>query len=96
MRNAIERINLGDIWDKYNLHTEAVPDDLFEQCRDEIAERIKASSFYKRNNDCQIIIMRLENTEHVDDFDDIWNEFYDLCDLARIHISLISLTPTTK
>ena len=62
----------------------------FEQKRDEIVRRIKASKFWSDDKlVLSSIVDDLECASDVYEFDDPWNVFYDYADLERIWVALV-------
>lgn len=64
-------------------------DDLtFEQKRNEIAHRIRTSRFFAADElYLTEIYQRIEDAEDTDEFDDVWEEFYDYADRERIWVA---------
>lgn len=73
------RLNLADVFHN---------DDLtFEAKRDEIVHRIKAARFY-RDDDWTLwsVVDELADTTDTDDFDNVWDAFYDWADAHRVWV----------
>lgn len=92
-RLATERRNAGlPIWDrKINLadvfHNEAVT---FEQKRDAIVRRIRASAWFKQYDECDNLpqyVEELADTENGSEFDGPWSCIYDIADYDRVWIA---------
>lgn len=64
-------------------------DDLtLEQKRDEIVRRIKASPFWDEDDTTLTdVVHLLELTDCVEEFDAVWDEFYDWADAARVWVA---------
>jgi hypothetical protein len=65
-------------------------DDLtFEQKRDEIVRRIRASAWFRgchKDDDLVCTVEELADTEDVPAFDYVWDAIYDLADADRVWI----------
>jgi hypothetical protein len=73
------RLRLGDVF-----HNEDVS---FEQRRDEIAKRIKASRFYDADDYTLVVVVDgLAESDSVVEFDGWWSEFYDWADANRVWV----------
>jgi hypothetical protein len=72
-------LKLGDIF-----HDDAMP---FEQKRDEIVRRIKATTFWNPDNfELSDVMEGLEQADDVPEFDEAWADFYDYADRERIWV----------
>jgi hypothetical protein len=74
------KLQLGDVF-----HNEALT---IEQKRNEIVHRIKVSNFYDEENDGELweIVDELSGVQDVDEFDAVWDRFYDWADYARVWV----------
>jgi hypothetical protein len=83
MRAWNEKVRLGDIF-----HDEELP---FEQVRDEIVRRIKRTRWYgdddTASNDLYYLVEELEDAHDPDEFDQVWDQIYDLADADRVWIA---------
>lgn len=71
-------------------------DKSFEDKRDAIVERITSSSWYQDRMESSIILKEkdvllgivedLIFASDYDEFDDVWNDFYDWCDAKRVWV----------
>lgn len=77
------RVNVADIWND---------DDLaFEQKRDGIAARLKASSWLKGRDEFDAVVIAVEGLEQAEDYDEFngwWDELYDHADFDRVWIAI--------
>ena len=73
------RLNLGDVFHD---------DDLtFEAKRDEIVCRIKAARWYDEDDTTLwSLVDELADTEHIDEFDVVWDHLYDWFDAERVWV----------
>lgn len=59
----------------------------FEKRRDAIVQRIKASSWYTDDEyDLINTVEELEEASDADQFDEVWNYFYDWADVNRVWV----------
>lgn len=75
MKKWKHKLNLADVFHNEDL--------AFEEIRDIVVSRIKASSFYreaKESMDFEGIVDELGEAETVDQFDFIWDAVYDYAD----------------
>jgi len=86
MNRWIHTLFLGDVF-----HDESRT---FEQRRDEIVRRIKASRWYDEDDwRAEQIVEDLAETVDADDFDGPWSDFYDWADASRVWVETIRSTP---
>jgi hypothetical protein len=78
------KLQLGDVF-----HNDALT---IAQKRDEIVHRIKVSNFYDEDHDGELvdIIDELSGIETVDEFDWVWDRFYDWADFNRVWVETFS------
>lgn len=91
MANWVETIYLSDIWKNERL--------TFEERRDRIVERIKASRWYRNRDDAGFddlgeLIQDLSDAPDQTEFDEFWGVLYDQADYDRIWIDLVSPAPS--
>lgn len=73
-------LDLKDVWN--------VEDWVFEQLRDQVVKRIKASPWYDEDDyQLEYIVSGLSTTEDVEEFDGFWDQFYDWCDFHRVWVA---------
>ena len=75
-------INLRDVF-----HNDDLP---FEQKRDAIIRRIRATTWFKdchQDDDLVYLVEELAETEDATSFDDLWRDFYDIADADRVWIA---------
>ena len=63
----------------------------FEERRDAIAKRLKASPWYKDADVAEFdgvhdVVNEIGHAEDAEEFDGWWDELYDLADIDRVHI----------
>lgn len=76
------KINLADVF-----HNDGMT---FEQKRDAIVARIRATTWFKgysEYDDLPMFIGELAGVEDVEDFDAIWEQVYDVADYDRVWIA---------
>jgi hypothetical protein len=81
-----ETVRLSDVF-----HNEEMT---FEQRRDEIVRRLRASSWVKCADDNDVLpnlIDELKNAADVDEFDTVWDVIYDYADADRVWIDTSTL-----
>lgn len=64
----------------------------FVDKRSAIVERIRESSFYTGEDldwELDEIVMALDEAEDEDDFNMVWDEFYDWCDAHRVWVATL-------
>lgn len=81
-----EHILLGDVFRD--------EDRAFEERRDVIVERVKASRWYRNADPDEMdgvneVVDCLAHADDVDEFDGWWSDLYDLADRARVWIDTI-------
>lgn len=76
-------VDVSDLWIR-DLDTED-----FEPFRDSIVERFKASKWYAKSDYLRYIIMDLAESAGVDEFDDWWDEMYNLADDERVWVKTV-------
>lgn len=80
-------IDLHDIWQ------DETPD--FKARRDAIVTRIKASTAWDEDDERLVLLVdELGDCDHEDEFDWVWDEFYDWADEKRVWVEL--WTPVVK
>lgn len=73
------QLELGDMF-----HDESKP---FEQRRDIIVERIRSAVWWDEDDyDLTTITEELSDTEGIDEFDEVWGQFYDWADANRVWV----------
>ena len=75
-------INLADVF-----HND---DPTFEEKRDAIVRRIRATMWFKgchQDDDLVYLVEELAETEDSTSFDDLWDDFYDIADADRVWIT---------
>lgn len=72
-------IDLKDVF-----HNEDLP---FEQKRDEIVRRIRATGWHGDHPWLEEIVDNLAESEDENDFDSWWDELYDVADIDRVWIA---------
>lgn len=73
-------IRLADVWKN--------PDLTFEQCRDEIALRLKSSSWAAHNSLVVELANELAGVANIAEFDDVWRDVYDEADVDRAWLAV--------
>lgn len=58
----------------------------FEQRRDKVVGRLRASRFYSSYEEFQELAFELENCSDADSFDEVWGWFYDEADTYRVWV----------
>ena len=80
------KIRLGGVF-----HNDAMT---FEQSRDAVVARIRASAWFKSKDDYDNLpqfVEELADTQNTDEFDSVWDAIYDEADHARVWIDLHGL-----
>jgi hypothetical protein len=80
------KIRLGDVWQDEELD--------FEQRRNKIVARIRASAWFKgygEFDDLPQIVEELSGIEDADGFDEVWDSLYDIADYDRVWIDRSTL-----
>lgn len=74
------KLQLGDVF-----HNE---DMALAEIRDVVVARIKRAPFYDENHDGELteIVDELAEVEDVDEFDAVWDRFYDWADFNRVWV----------
>ena len=82
-------VYLGDIW--------KVPGLSFEQQRDGVVERLRASGWIAQKGSdggpLDRLVDELADAQDTAEFDDVWAEIYDYADVDRCWIDLLSTGP---
>ena len=80
MASWVERIDLADVFHDEDL--------TFEQKRDAIVARIKASEWYRWSGfELHLMISSLSSTTTPEDFDVVWDAVYEKADVDRVWIA---------
>ena len=73
----LHTLKLGDIFHDENMS--------FPAKRDEIVDRIRKASFYDEDDsELNDLIWDLDTADDLEEFDFVWNHFYDWCDRERV------------
>lgn len=75
--------------EQIDLHEPLTNDGLsFTERRDTIVARIKASCWFANDDgDLSILLEDIAATENEDDFNDVWDDIYDLADTDRVWLN---------
>ena len=79
MNRWAHKLQLGDVFRNEGM--------AFEQQRDAIVGRIKRARFYSEDDhELAEIVAELTDVENVDEFDWVWDRFYDWADANRVWV----------
>ena len=81
----LETVRLGDVWRNESM--------TFEQRRDEIVRRVKASNWYRSTDSSVELPDVVDDLAHATDasrFDFAWRYLYDIADWDRVWIDTVS------
>lgn len=74
------KLQLADVWNDEDLS--------FTERRDAIVARIKGFPLYNEEDEIWWIVDELSDAQSEDDFDAVWDAFYDWADTERVWVEL--------